>query len=232
MYSVKPAYWEPFAKMPLLVSYWTPFFLSDCCKNTDKANLPTTTIIVFGQAYNRVAFTTWDSSPITKCRLRGWRWCPNFHKHHGDNKHIQIQQTIESACARKKTVCTILPNGACTHNVMVSKFQWKPFWLATQWDPPNAWTGLQNDVNYAVLAQAPLQGPQGTFSRIILCICVYMVCFKKKKKKRTPHFQLGTFLQSPCYTFSFFFCEDVNNKQNRNWGIKATINSLYSYLIE
>ena len=26
-------------------------------------------------------------------------------------------------------------NGACVHYVMVSKFQWKPFWLATQWDP-------------------------------------------------------------------------------------------------
>ena len=39
-------------------------------------------------------------------------------------------------------------NGACAHYVMVSKFQWKPFWLATQRDPQNDWTATQNRVNY------------------------------------------------------------------------------------
>ena len=39
---------------------------------------------------------------------------------------------------------------------MVSKFQWKPFWLATQRDPQNDWTATQNRVNYDVFAQAPL----------------------------------------------------------------------------
>ena len=39
---------------------------------------------------------------------------------------------------------------------MVSKFQWKPFWLATQRDPQNDWTATQNGVNYDVFAQAPL----------------------------------------------------------------------------
>ena len=47
-------------------------------------------------------------------------------------------------------------NGACAHYVMVSKFQWKPFWLATQRDPQNDWTATQNGVNYDVFAQAPL----------------------------------------------------------------------------
>ena len=47
-------------------------------------------------------------------------------------------------------------NGACAHYVMVSKFQWKPFWLATQRDPQNDWTVTQNRVNYNVFAQAPL----------------------------------------------------------------------------
>ena len=37
---------------------------------------------------------------------------------------------------------------------MVSKFQWKPFWLATQQDPQNDWTATQNRVNYDVFAQA------------------------------------------------------------------------------
>ena len=47
---------------------------------------------------------------------------------------------------------------ACAHYVMVSKFQWKPFWLATQRDPQNDWTATQNRVTYDVLAcaQAPL----------------------------------------------------------------------------
>ena len=39
-------------------------------------------------------------------------------------------------------------NGACAHYVMVSKIQWKPFWLATQRDPQNDWTATQNRVNY------------------------------------------------------------------------------------
>ena len=47
-------------------------------------------------------------------------------------------------------------DGACAHYVMVSKFQCKPFWLATQRDPQNDWTATQNRVNYDVFAQAPL----------------------------------------------------------------------------
>ena len=44
---------------------------------------------------------------------------------------------------------------SCAHYVMVSNFQWKPFWLATQLDPQNDWTATQNRVNYDVFAQAP-----------------------------------------------------------------------------
>ena len=47
-------------------------------------------------------------------------------------------------------------DGACAHYVMVSKLQWKPFWLATQRDPQNDWTATPNGVNYDVFAQAPL----------------------------------------------------------------------------
>ena len=39
-------------------------------------------------------------------------------------------------------------DGACAHYVMVSKFQWQPFWLATQRDAQNDWTATQNRVNY------------------------------------------------------------------------------------
>ena len=46
--------------------------------------------------------------------------------------------------------------GSCAHYVMVSKFQWKPLWLATQRDPQNDWTATPNRVNCDVFAQAPL----------------------------------------------------------------------------
>ena len=46
--------------------------------------------------------------------------------------------------------------GACVRYVMVSKTQWKPFWLANQLYPQNDWTGWQNGVNDDVCAQAPL----------------------------------------------------------------------------
>ena len=42
--------------------------------------------------------------------------------------------------------------GARAHHVMVSKVQWKPFWLATQLYPQNDWTGWQNGVKYEIRA--------------------------------------------------------------------------------
>ena len=49
---------------------------------------------------------------------------------------------------------------------MVSKFHWKPFWLATQRDPEIDWTATQNRVNPDIFAQAPLHnGDQSIFRR-------------------------------------------------------------------
>ena len=48
-----------------------------------------------------------------------------------------------------------MKNGACAHYLMVSKFQWKPFWLAIERDAQNDWTATQNRVNYDVFAQTP-----------------------------------------------------------------------------
>ena len=45
--------------------------------------------------------------------------------------------------------------GGGARYVMVSKFQWKPFLLATQLFPQNDWTGWQNGVNDDVCTQAP-----------------------------------------------------------------------------
>ena len=53
---------------------------------------------------------------------------------------------------------------------MVTKFQWKPFWLATQPAPQNDWTATQNGVNYDLFAQAPLDAQW-----IDLCIDVFIV---------------------------------------------------------
>ena len=51
-----------------------------------------------------------------------------------------------------------LANGACAPYFMVSKSQWKPFWLATQRDPQNDWTSTatHNHLNYDIFAQTPL----------------------------------------------------------------------------
>ena len=57
--------------------------------------------------------------------------------------------------------------GACAHHVVVSNFQWKPFWLATQRDPQNDWTATQNRVNYDVLAQAPFNEEAPPFPTLI-----------------------------------------------------------------
>ena len=51
-----------------------------------------------------------------------------------------------------------LLNGDRVHYVMVSKIQWKPFWLATQLYPQNDWTGWQFlvSIGIGVCALAPL----------------------------------------------------------------------------
>ena len=52
----------------------------------------------------------------------------------------------------------IASDGACAHYVMVSKFQWKPCWLATHRDAQNDWNGWRNRVNYNVFTRHRL-GP-------------------------------------------------------------------------
>ena len=57
--------------------------------------------------------------------------------------------TVVLACGHPQS------NGGSAHYAMVSKIQWKPFWLATQLYPENDRTGSQNGVNDDVCAQAP-----------------------------------------------------------------------------
>ena len=46
-------------------------------------------------------------------------------------------------------MCNCLHNGGCAHYVIVSKVQWKPFWLATQLYPQNDWLGVPYTMTYA-----------------------------------------------------------------------------------
>ena len=85
-------------------------------------------------------------------------------------------------------------NGACAHSVMVSKFQWKPLWLATQRDPQNDWTATQNRVNYDVLAQAPLQISHK------LIWCSFFFFFLSISFSYQSHFHYMQYL----FFFSFF----------------------------
>ena len=52
-----------------------------------------------------------------------------------------VQSSAIAAKSRAGAVKATI-NGACAHYVMVSHFQWQPFWLATQRDPQNDWTVL------------------------------------------------------------------------------------------
>ena len=84
----------------------------------------------------------------------GFIFCPLCRflavRHHATRPHRLFSHNV---------VTMVTQNGACAHYVMVSKFQWTPFWLATQRDPQKDWTATQNHrVNYDVFAQAPLDG--------------------------------------------------------------------------
>ena len=106
-------------------------------------------------------------------------------------------------------------NGACAHYVMVSRIQWKPFWLATQLYPPNDRTGWQKliSVNYdaPVFAKAPLR-----LARNLLCnglgggggggggVHTFLPCCLQDKKSSTTEFiffqQIVVSIDSNTYT--------------------------------
>ena len=89
-----------------------------------------------------------------------WTWhihsCQFF-----DQPKKRKAQAISRLLQRLMSLSSL--NGACGHYIMVSKFQWKPFWLATQRDPQNDWTATQNRVSYDVFAQAPFYLEKHTF---------------------------------------------------------------------
>ena len=73
-------------------------------------------------------------------------------------------------------------DGACAHYVIVHKFQWKPFWLATHLDPRNDWIGWQNCVNYDAFAQAPLCLTLG--HKVVFCNLNHFLAVTEAKPKK------------------------------------------------
>ena len=111
--------------------------------------------------YYRDIQTSGQSRPVLK-----WPWAlgnRNLHKN-----LISFKLNFN----RKFDQSGLIADGACAHYVMVFKFQWKPFWLATQRDLQNDWTATQNRVNYDVFAQAPLEKEKLFFQNRILRILV------------------------------------------------------------
>ena len=71
---------------------------------------------------------------------------------------------------------------------MVSRFQWKLVWLATQRDPQNDWAATQNRVNYDVFTRAPLRGFPENWSSIgpeIDLLKSYKILEKRTVKRST-----------------------------------------------
>ena len=63
-------------------------------------------------------------------------WCSDARELVGSNFRLSIHHPTLCWChCSGKSSIGWTPHGACAHYVMVSKFQWAPFWLATQRDP-------------------------------------------------------------------------------------------------
>ena len=62
-------------------------------------------------------------------------WSANFCLFRG--REVVSSETNFVRFAGLLRTSAMAPNGACAHYVIVSKFQWKPFWLATQREPQN-----------------------------------------------------------------------------------------------
>ena len=97
-----------------------------------------------------------------------------------------------------------LHNGGRVHYVMLSRIQWKPFWLATQLYPQNDWTGWQNGVNYDVCAQSP----SGWFQLAEIHFPSKGMCKGTKVRKNSTNTQTQTkevskasFLETSTYVY-------------------------------
>ena len=115
---------EPMQILRKLEDSWSFFFSFTSPSNSQD---PSTELIRFKRS-NGFTFPRFPHQSIHKSEFRepmGWSW-------------VRLPYTgMLSRC-----VLTHL-NGACAHYIMVSKFHWKPFWLATQRDPQNDWTATQ-----------------------------------------------------------------------------------------
>ena len=51
-----------------------------------------------------------------------------------------VKSPTFKVCFRRGERLELVGNGSRAHYVMVSKIQWRPFWLAAQLYPQNDWT--------------------------------------------------------------------------------------------
>ena len=96
----------------------------------------------------------WLSHLSHKCRASraGHKFlCPACHR--SSTALMRPDRSKQSKCLQVRLQSEY--NGGCAHYVMVSKIQWKPFWLASQLYPQNDWTGWQNGVNDYVFGAGP-----------------------------------------------------------------------------
>ena len=62
--------------------------------------------------------------------------------HHPSKQSVPYSLSLStSILVLRKMSWKIFCSGACVNYVMISKFQWQPFWLATQLHPQNDWIG-------------------------------------------------------------------------------------------
>ena len=70
-------------------------------------------------------------------------------------RDLPTPKNLKDFVGQYRITLQLTVDGGRVHYVIVSKVQWKPFWLATQLYPQNDWTGWQNGVNDDECAQAP-----------------------------------------------------------------------------
>ena len=92
---------------------------------------------------------------------------------------------------------------------MVCKFQWKPFWLATQLYAQNDWTGWQNGVNDDVCVQAhcPVQVNVSENHRFVKIVLIpSTIPAAKYRDKKSVHL----FLRSPVALEATHACTNIS----------------------
>ena len=94
------------------------------------------------------------------------------------------------------------------HYVTVSKFKWKPFWLATQRDPQNDLTATQSRVNYDVFAQTRPWQKKRALKFALKGSGSFKACFELYRCLN-PEKRFKLSFKNDCWAFFHDFCSTV-----------------------